>query len=164
MSAEGATTAEHHGKDARRLHTAGMNPLTNASRLSRRDLIKGGACALAGSSGLANSFDSHEADSILKPFSFHASQRSLDDSRFRLKNTRFPEQATLPGWSEGRASGQPALAPGILADRIQLAPLRIDPERLPAIPHDDRWLRNPFHTCTISPLGRSAANHYARLA
>src|SRR5580700_6347683 len=72
MSAEGATTAEHHGKDARRLHTAGMNPLANASRLSRRDLIKGGACALAGSSGLANSFDSHEADSILKPFSFRA--------------------------------------------------------------------------------------------
>jgi pimeloyl-ACP methyl ester carboxylesterase len=81
-----------------------MNSFTNVSGLSRRDLLKGGACALAGASGLgrvADSFDSHEANSIQRPFSFHASQRALDDLRFRLKNTRFPERATLPGWSEG---------------------------------------------------------------
>lgn len=81
-----------------------MNSFTNVSGLSRRDLLKGGACALAGVSsllGAADSFASHEAASILRPFTLHASQSALDDLRFRLTNTRFPEQATLPGWSEG---------------------------------------------------------------
>jgi pimeloyl-ACP methyl ester carboxylesterase len=80
-----------------------MNSFTNVSGFSRRDLLKGGACAVAGGYGLlrvANTFARHEADSI-KPFNFYAPQSALDELRFRLKHTRFPEETTLPGWSQG---------------------------------------------------------------
>ena len=39
--------------------------------------------------------------STMMPFTYHAPQSALDDLRFRLGHTRFPERETSDGWSEG---------------------------------------------------------------
>jgi epoxide hydrolase len=81
-----------------------MNPFTNVSGLSRRDLLKGGACALAGSSGLmraASPLALEREEPPVTPFTFHAPQAALDDLKLRLQRARLPDHETVTDWSQG---------------------------------------------------------------
>src|SRR5712692_305751 len=71
--------------------------------ISRRSLLKAGACTLAGRLGLLRALGAvaSEERSAVIPFTFHAAQSVLDDLRFRLEHTRFPEHETTAGWSSG---------------------------------------------------------------
>jgi len=72
--------------------------------ISRRSLLKAGACTLAGTSGLlraANALAWEEEGSALAPFTFHASQGALDDLKLRLQQARLPDRETVAGWSQG---------------------------------------------------------------
>jgi epoxide hydrolase len=72
--------------------------------ISRRSLIKAGACTLAGTSGLlraANALASEEEGTALAPFTFHASQGALTDLKLRLQQARLPDRETVAGWSQG---------------------------------------------------------------
>ena len=39
--------------------------------------------------------------SDISPFKIEVSNEEIDDLKARLKNTRWPEQATLSGWGQG---------------------------------------------------------------
>jgi hypothetical protein len=71
--------------------------------ISRRSLLKAGACTFASTSGLLRAMgaDASEKVSTVIPFEFHAPQSALDDLKLRLDRTRFPERETAADWSEG---------------------------------------------------------------
>jgi epoxide hydrolase len=71
--------------------------------ISRRSLLKAGACTFASTSGLLRAMGavaSEEVSTVI-PFEFHAPQSALDDLKLRLDRTRFPERETVADWSEG---------------------------------------------------------------
>lgn len=72
--------------------------------ISRRSLLKAGAFALAGTSGLlraAHALAWVEGDPGVTAFTYQAPQSALDDLKSRLGRTRFPDHETCHGWSEG---------------------------------------------------------------
>ena len=70
--------------------------------LSRRALLKAAGAAAIGNSALSRTADFLAGEkAAVRPFRFHASQESLDELRWRLKQTRFPERETCRDWSEG---------------------------------------------------------------
>jgi epoxide hydrolase len=72
--------------------------------VSRRSFFKAAACTVAGASGrlrTASALAGEEGRSTVTPFTFYAQPSALDDLRFRLERTRFPERETGPGWSGG---------------------------------------------------------------
>jgi hypothetical protein len=72
--------------------------------VSRRGFFKAAACTVAGASGLLRTgsvLAGEEGGSTVTPFSFYAQQSALEDLRFRLERTRFPERETGAGWSDG---------------------------------------------------------------
>lgn len=74
----------------------------SVSTVTRRSLLKAGACALAGQScALQISAAAAAADASVTPFRYHAPQRALEDLSFRLRRTRLPDRQTCNGWSQG---------------------------------------------------------------
>lgn len=72
--------------------------------LTRRSLLQGGACVLAGQScqlQVPTALAAPARETGVTPFRYHAPQSELDDLRFRLQRTRFPERQTCNGWSQG---------------------------------------------------------------
>ena len=74
------------------------------SGLTRRNLLKGGVYAVAGSAGLLNSANVlalEDWQSEVIPFGFTAAQSALDDLKFRLQHARLPDRETVRDWSQG---------------------------------------------------------------
>lgn len=75
--------------------------------LTRRSLLQGSVCALAGHScqlqvPTALAAPARETrESVVAPFRCDTPQSALDDLRFRLRRTRFPDRETCKGWSQG---------------------------------------------------------------
>jgi pimeloyl-ACP methyl ester carboxylesterase len=72
--------------------------------LSRRNLLKAGVCALAGSSSLLRTpkaLPVEQQPSTITPFTFTAPQAALEDLKLRLQHARLPDRETVPDWSQG---------------------------------------------------------------
>ncbi len=65
--------------------------------------LRAGACTLVSTSGLRQAMGAvaSEGGTSVVPFTYHAAERVLDDLRFRLQRTCFPERETMADWSKG---------------------------------------------------------------
>src|SRR5262245_11277985 len=70
-------------------------------RLSRRRFLKGSATAIGATClpNVANVFG--DRNSTVAPFTYRAPQSALDDLKYRLEHTRWPERETVNDWSQG---------------------------------------------------------------
>jgi dihydrofolate reductase/pimeloyl-ACP methyl ester carboxylesterase len=100
-----STTVQEAGREECNTHPSKPKGklIMTGDTVSRRSLLKAGGCALAGASGLLRAVGAFasEGSSTVMPFTFRAPQSALDDLRFRLEHTRFPEHETGGAWSEG---------------------------------------------------------------
>jgi epoxide hydrolase len=71
------------------------------AELTRRDLVRGGAgaLALAATAGYADAANDGRGDVL--PFTYRASDAALTDLRRRLAEARWPERETGDGWAQG---------------------------------------------------------------
>ncbi|MHB8813566.1 MAG: epoxide hydrolase family protein [Steroidobacteraceae bacterium] len=83
---------------------ARRHPGASVNTVTRRSLLKGGVYALAGQScqlKVPGVLAAPARETGVTPFLYHAPQCALDDLRFRLRRTRFPDRQTCNGWSQG---------------------------------------------------------------
>ena len=73
--------------------------------VTRRSLLKAGACAFAGQSFPLQTSATPAASAgeprVITSFRYHASQSALDDLQLRLRRTRLPDRQTCNDWSQG---------------------------------------------------------------
>ncbi|HEV2269212.1 MAG TPA: epoxide hydrolase [Steroidobacteraceae bacterium] len=74
--------------------------------VTRRSLLKAGACALASQScplqmSGVPAAAAAAAEPAVTSFRYHAPQSALDDLRLRLRRTRLPDRQTCNDWSQG---------------------------------------------------------------
>lgn len=72
--------------------------------VTRRSLLTAGACALAGQScplQMSGVLAAAAPEPAVTSFRYQAPQSALDELRFRLRRTRFPDRQTCNGWSQG---------------------------------------------------------------
>lgn len=105
-----------------------------------------------------------EGGTSVVPFTYHAAQRVLDDLRFRLQRTCFPDRETVAGWSEGVPLHKLCALVDYWRTGYDWRRCESTLNLIPAIPHDHRFLGYPLLACAIPSCGRSSADHYAWLA
>jgi hypothetical protein len=87
--------------------------------ISRRSLLKAGACTFASTSGLLRAMGAVASEDVstVIPFEFHAPQSALDDLKLRLDRT-LPRTRNRCRLVRGRAAGQASFTREVLANRI----------------------------------------------
>jgi pimeloyl-ACP methyl ester carboxylesterase len=69
---------------------------------TRRAFLKGGVATSVVAAGMLYTWPVFaQTGGEIKPFTYHASQSSLNDLKRRLANTRWPEHETVKDWSQG---------------------------------------------------------------
>ena len=140
-----------HPDPARRAALRGFAAVAAASGIA--SLLPAGASAAAtGATPVA--FERPAQVPGVQPFKAAVPQAALDDLRLRLSLARWPEQATVPDWSQG-----------VPLERLQaLVQGRSQAERLPAVHHAYRRPRHPLPARAFQACGRAADRADARLA
>ena len=81
----------------------------------------------------------------IRPFQVDVPEADLADLRRRIKATRLPEREPVPDATQGVQLATVQALARVLGDRVRLAQVRGQAERLAAVHHRDRWTRHSFH-------------------
>ena len=99
-----------------------------------------------------------------KPFTLRIPDAQIAELRERLARTRLPDEPPLAPWSTGTSLAYLKSLTRLLAERLRLARLGRQAQRLPPVHAADRRHRPAFHPCAVAQAERDAAADFARLA
>src|SRR5690242_14363489 len=80
----------------------GERPHESFDTLSRRGFMKGCLATAVSATGLHNASNVFgDGNQSVTPFTYVAAQSALDDLKYRLEHTRWPEREPVRDWSQG---------------------------------------------------------------